>query len=174
MKRVYEMGTYYFAYGSNLWFEQMKKRCPESVPISLATLSGWKLVFQVCPTAKNVAANILPGSETDKVFGAIYSITNTDVENLNKFEKIDLDYFHTWVNIEVNGQDFSCLTYQMSSEHEHKIPTTEYVLRLFKGYLNWDIQFATSVLEPYFMDLKEEDHRLEKSIVTKLLSQKSL
>jgi len=31
----------YFGYGSNIWLEQMRKRCPESQFIGVGILSGW-------------------------------------------------------------------------------------------------------------------------------------
>jgi len=33
--------TMYFAYGSNLWLDQMKHRCPESEFIGIGFLDDW-------------------------------------------------------------------------------------------------------------------------------------
>jgi gamma-glutamylcyclotransferase (GGCT)/AIG2-like uncharacterized protein YtfP len=164
---------YYFAYGSNLWFEQMKQRCPESMPITVATLYGWKLVFQECPTNKNVAANILPGSKEDRVIGAIYSITEEDRKKLDGFEKLDLDYFHQYITITTNDQSYHCLTYQMSSEQAIKPPLLEYTKKLYKGFLNWDIPIVSSAIEPYCSGFNEADYAAEKSVVPKFLHENS-
>ena len=33
--------TVYFGYGSNLWLDQMRRRCPDSKYIGVASLSDW-------------------------------------------------------------------------------------------------------------------------------------
>jgi len=33
--------TIYFAYGSNLWLDQMERRCPESKFIGIGLLDDW-------------------------------------------------------------------------------------------------------------------------------------
>jgi len=32
---------FYFGYGSNLWLDQMKKRCPESEYVGIGLMEGW-------------------------------------------------------------------------------------------------------------------------------------
>ena len=56
----------YFAYGSNLNIEQMKSRCPDSVGVSTAVLSGWRLV-------ERTYADIEPAAG-ECVNGALYEI----------------------------------------------------------------------------------------------------
>ena len=36
----------YFAYGSNLNFEQMAYRCPEAMAVGIAKLEGYELAFR--------------------------------------------------------------------------------------------------------------------------------
>ena len=36
----------YFAYGSNLNFEQMAYRCPEATAVGIAKLDGYELAFR--------------------------------------------------------------------------------------------------------------------------------
>ena len=35
--------TMYFAYGSNLWLDQMSRRCPESKFIGIGFLNEWRV-----------------------------------------------------------------------------------------------------------------------------------
>ena len=44
----------YFAYGSNLNWDQMKVRCPDCFPIAKATLKGWKLQSKLGPKERPV------------------------------------------------------------------------------------------------------------------------
>lgn len=68
----------YFAYGSNLNIEQMKKRCPESVGISAAVLDGWKLVERTYADIEQAAGSV--------VNGALYEISESDLAALDCYE----------------------------------------------------------------------------------------
>ena len=73
------MKTYlYFAYGSNLNILQMAQRCPDSVGVSAAVLSGWKLV-------ERTYADIEPAAG-ECVNGALYEISERDLENFDRYE----------------------------------------------------------------------------------------
>ena len=68
----------YFAYGSNLNIKQMKQRCPDSVGISPAVLSGWKLVERTYADIEEC-----PG---ECVNGALYEISENDLAELDHYE----------------------------------------------------------------------------------------
>ena len=61
----------YFAYGSNLNFEQMAYRCPEAAVVGIAKLDGYELAFR-----RGYLTN-LP-KEDASVEGLIWSITDHD------------------------------------------------------------------------------------------------
>ena len=44
--------NYYFAYGSNMSYEQMKERCPDSKYVGVARLNGYKLDFTKMSTLR--------------------------------------------------------------------------------------------------------------------------
>ena len=68
----------YFAYGSNLNIKQMKQRCPDSVGISPAVLSGWKLVERTYADIEE--------AENECVNGALYEISGNDFAALDRYE----------------------------------------------------------------------------------------
>ena len=45
-----QMKKYYIAYGSNLNFHQMKRRCPYAYFVGKTTLKGYELVFKISKT----------------------------------------------------------------------------------------------------------------------------
>ena len=59
----------YFAYGSNLNFEQMAYRCPEATAVGTAKLEGYELAF------RRGYLTILP-KEDASVEGLIWSVTD--------------------------------------------------------------------------------------------------
>ena len=70
----------YFAYGSNIDTEQMKKRCPQLVKIGKANLSG----FEFYINRRGVAS--IRQQEGKMVWGIIYDISGEDEISLDKYE----------------------------------------------------------------------------------------
>ena len=69
----------YFAYGSNLNFEQMAYRCPEATVVGTAKLDGYELA------SRRGYLTVLP-KEGASVEGLIWSITGHDEFQLDCYE----------------------------------------------------------------------------------------
>lgn len=78
--------TLYFGYGSNMWLDQMDRRCPGSVFLGIAVLSGFKWIINECGYATLIS------SEADVVYGSIYSLTPPDEESLDGYEGVPDSY----------------------------------------------------------------------------------
>jgi gamma-glutamylcyclotransferase (GGCT)/AIG2-like uncharacterized protein YtfP len=77
---------YYFAYGSNMDYDQFKKRCPNSKYLGKGFLSDYKLAFtRYSRNWESAVADVLV-SPGDIVWGLIYDMTEEDLTNLDKFE----------------------------------------------------------------------------------------
>ncbi|KAF8163584.1 hypothetical protein B0H34DRAFT_652018 [Crassisporium funariophilum] len=72
--------TIYFAYGSNLWLDQMKRRCPESKWIGLAGIKDWRVIIN-----SRGYCNIIP-SPGHVVYGFAYELTPSNESDLDRFE----------------------------------------------------------------------------------------
>ncbi|KAI1750350.1 hypothetical protein F4782DRAFT_510037 [Xylaria castorea] len=72
----------YFAYGNNLWLEQMAKRCPDSVYVGRAVLPDHCWFIN-----RRGAASIAPRSGST-VHGLVYEITANDETYLDRSERI--------------------------------------------------------------------------------------
>ena len=73
---------HYFAYGSNLSFEQMRERCPEHRKIGKGTLEGYKWFL-----SSRGYANVINSPE-ERVHGFVYGISEEDERNLDRFEGV--------------------------------------------------------------------------------------
>jgi gamma-glutamylcyclotransferase len=76
----------YFAYGSNMNWQQMQERCPSARFFGVAWLPDHKLAF----TRKSIkrgcgVADAVP-TQGQKVWGVVYEITDRDVIKLDKSE----------------------------------------------------------------------------------------
>ena len=119
----------YFAYGSNLFLEQMQKRIGgEPKVIGAACLENHRLGFTILSkTWKGGVADIVPEAGS-KVWGAIYELTEEQLEKIDHYEgyKKDRDpkkNFYNRLQVEVGdkkGVKHTCLTYQAKVEDEKK------------------------------------------------------
>jgi len=121
----------YFAYGSNLNKVQMKKRCPDSVPIIKVKLNGYKLVF-------NTVADIIE-SDDDVVYGAVYKVSDKDIKNLDIYEGYPRLYRKINVKAEdENGKVYKAFAYVMNEKGTGK-PSDMYYSIIKKGFKDWDL-----------------------------------
>ncbi len=80
------MTTLYFAYGSNLDFDQMRKRCPGARFVCRAVLKDHVLAFNSrSPARKCGVADVVPHAGHD-VWGVVYRLSAKDLTALDGFE----------------------------------------------------------------------------------------
>ena len=122
---------YYFAYGSNLHREQMKKRCPDSEPVAKVRLEGYRLCF-------NRVADIVE-DEGSIVWGAIYTVSSGDIGNLDRYE--GYPNFYDKLDVDVaddQGKVYRAFAYVMTSKGCQE-PSDSYYRIIEEGYRNWDL-----------------------------------
>jgi len=125
---------FYFAYGSNLDFEQMRKRCPSAVTISRATLPDHRLAFTRFSEARSGGvADIVP-SPADRVQGALYDITEEDAARLDGFEGVS-DGCYERITVKVTllaGEVVEADTYKAVEQGNFK-PSKAYMQQIIAG-----------------------------------------
>lgn len=82
------MRIYYFAYGSNMAIERLTARVPSAQLISVAELIGHALKFHKLgdKDGSGKCDAVHSGSDDDRVYGALYSILESDVPALDNIE----------------------------------------------------------------------------------------
>jgi hypothetical protein len=122
--------TLYFAYGSNLNKDQMKRRCPAAKPLCKMQLRDWLLVF------RGVADIIRsPGSFVN---GAAWAITAECEEELDLYEGVSSGLYRKEylpvAPIEIDGQwHDEMLVYVMNSDGIFP-PSKGYLTTIRDGY----------------------------------------
>lgn len=99
---------YYFAYGSNMNHQQMKKRCPNSRFIKRAFLERYKFVYDGYSSTRNGAvANVIEtGRKDDIVWGGLFEINEDNLSALDCYEGYPKSYDRK--NTEVKDDDGKC------------------------------------------------------------------
>jgi gamma-glutamylcyclotransferase (GGCT)/AIG2-like uncharacterized protein YtfP len=72
----------YFAYGSNMWTEQMLGRCPSATTPVVASLGGWRLLIN-----ERGVATIIRDAEGE-VHGVLWRLGDVDLATLDRLEGV--------------------------------------------------------------------------------------
>ena len=120
----------YFAYGSNLHFFQMKRRCKDSVFIKKINLKNFQLTFR----SKFRAADIEP-KKNSIVPGGLFEISKSDEKKLDVYEDFPIlykKYYFSYYGKKV-------MTYTMVKKSLFKFPTERYLNIIKRGYKDCDL-----------------------------------
>jgi gamma-glutamylcyclotransferase (GGCT)/AIG2-like uncharacterized protein YtfP len=114
----------YFAYGSNMWQEQMDNRCPEHRYLGHGTLKDYRWII-----TERGYANVIK-SEGDVVHGVVFLINDKDEAALDKAEGVhEGSYRKETLLVEVEGTGYQCLVY-VDPVTEEGAPKEEYIDRI--------------------------------------------
>ncbi|MBA7473209.1 hypothetical protein ES707_08544 [subsurface metagenome] len=131
---------YYFAYASSLNRKQMQERCPDSKPLSVATLPNYKLVFVGWSRQWRGGTASIRRSQGDKVIGGVYEVSERDLRRLDKYEGCPGNYDRLKARVfDEDGNPVEVLTYIKSGQLEETSPAKEYVAVIQQGYKDWGI-----------------------------------
>lgn len=106
----------YFGYGSNLSMRSMKQRCPDSLFVGLAVLPRWKWIIN-----ETGYANIIPGDNTDEVYGSLCFLSHRDEMALDESEGVPWLYEKMKLNVR------RVLSPEEATEYGDEVPEVEAV-----------------------------------------------
>ena len=123
---------YYLAYGSNLNKRQMKRRCPDAVPVHAVIIRDYELVFRSVATIEPK-----PGAE---VQCGIWKISAEDERRLDVYEGYPRLYVKQDFRVVVNGKPITAMAYVMTGGIRRKCPpSTEYLMTIMEGYADFGL-----------------------------------
>ena len=141
----------YFAYGSNLNPEQIRRRIPEARAVGRATLRGWRLVERLYADIER--------SRGSRVEGVLYLVTKTELHRLDLYEGYPNVYncFKVIVHAELMGNPsvryrVPAFTYAMTPETRKRRDGTPYPdwyrVTCATGARYWGLPNAFGILKP--------------------------
>ena len=116
---------YYFAYGSNLHHQQMKKRCPKCCFIKKITLKNYNLTFRSKYGVADIEKNI-----GQSVHGGLYLISKSAEKRLDIYEEFPTLYKKMYFK----HYNKKIMTYIMPKKTKLVHPTTRYLNIIIQGY----------------------------------------
>jgi len=165
----------YFGYGSNLWLDQMRQRCPSSHFIGIGRLGGFKWIINA-----RGYANVVEASKADEVWGLVYFLTPVDEEGLDLNEGVPDAYTKEVHRIDFWTSELHNLKYEIDTELkplkkdalvyidrkriEDGKPRPEYVVRMNHGIedaLKFGVpaEYVEKVMRTFIPSLEKVDEK---------------
>ena len=144
-----ETQVYYFAYGSNLNWPQMQRRCPSSRFICIARLPNYQFgIARHSRLRQCGTANVFPAPDKE-VWGAVYEVCDEDLNTLDRFE----DGYHRRIlpvyTVDNEQELLNVLVYVAELELDVPLPNAEYKRLILEGAKHWNLP------SPYLSILEE-------------------
>ncbi len=130
---------YYFAYGSNMNWPQMRRRCPSARFVCVARLVDYGFGITRHSRLRNCGtANVLPAKGRE-VWGVVYDVSDEDLAILDRYED---GYRREILPVCALGdgkQPLSVLVYVAEVEKEVPPPNAEYKRLMIEGGKHWNL-----------------------------------
>jgi hypothetical protein len=158
----------YFAYGSNLCVDNMRRRCRDAKPVEPLIITRGALVF------RSVADVEQRSKPKYKIPGGLWSISHDDREQLDRYEGISSGtYRRCYLRVDIDGEEKIVLYYKMN-ETGIAPPASAYLEIIVRGYRDFGLDEYLPVLNraverswerkritPYLRQRRERDGRPE-------------
>jgi len=125
--------VWYFAYGSNMYREQVRQRAGEPKEEKIARLEGYELNFDKVARAGTGTGNIAlaPGKT---VWGVLYRLSEQQLNALDRFEGVPEHYRRSEVTVvDGNGQKVVAQVYLARKVRKGLKPDPQYLQRIVQG-----------------------------------------
>lgn len=148
----------YFGYGSNLWKDQMKERCPTSTYLGIARLNGYRWIINERGYANVVETFETQKGPTNEVWGLVFELQPTDEDKLDINEGVPEDYTKEdltvdfWPErgdktpkVEDRAQKIEMLVYINRKRLEPSVPKKEYIYRMYVKSIDKDMSLCGAI-----------------------------
>lgn len=144
-----ELPMHYFAYGSNMDWDQMKDRCPDSRFVAIATVEGHKLCFPRLSNRRGCGVASIVAQVGSCVWGVLYNVSAKDLASLDHHEGYEegreaSQNRYNRIKVEVLRDGFSnspvnTWTYVAVHEQNPPLPSGAYKAHLVAGAAYWGL-----------------------------------
>jgi hypothetical protein len=127
----------YFAYGSNMNWLQMQRRCPSARFVCTARLPGYRFAIARHSRLRDCGtANIFPQAES-AVLGIVYEVSESDMSVMDSFEDGYSRFEHSVYSFEPEPAVLEAIVYIAPKEAGVPLPNAEYKRLMLEGARHW-------------------------------------
>jgi hypothetical protein len=130
---------FYFAYGSNLNWSQMQRRCPSARFLCTASLPEYRFAIARHSRLRNCGtANIYPEAGST-VWGVVYDVSESDMRVMDGYEDGYSRYDLTVMTSGRNPAPLRAVVYIAPKESLVPLPNAEYKRLMLEGARHWQL-----------------------------------
>lgn len=138
----------YFAYGSNMDWDQMRDRCPSAGFLGIARLPDHRLAFTRYSKTRKCGVADAVQAKGQSVWGAVFVIDEKDVGALDKSEGYAPgrpDRANSYARVErhvyppESESPWTVSTYLANREDDPPLPSAEYLGLIIGGAQQWQL-----------------------------------
>jgi hypothetical protein len=131
--------VHYFAYGSNMDWPQMKRRCPSSRFVCVARLLGYQFGITRHSRLRDCGtANVYPAAGGE-VWGIVYEVCDEDLMILDGFEDGYRREILSVYPFDTARPSFAAVVYVAAVEENVPRPNAEYRRLMINGAKHWQL-----------------------------------
>jgi len=131
--------VYYFAYGSNLNWAQMQRRCPSSRFICIARLPDYRFGITRHSRLRNCGTANVVAAQGQEVWGAVYEVCDEELIVLDSFEDGYRRQILPVFGLNREEVPFNALVYVAELELDIPLPNAEYKRLILEGAKHWKL-----------------------------------
>jgi gamma-glutamylcyclotransferase len=131
--------VYYFAYGSNLNWRQMQRRCPSSRFICVARLPDYRFGITRHSRLRNCGTANVVAAKGQDVWGAVYEVCDEDLTILDSFEDGYRRQILPVFGLNREEVPLNALVYVAELELDVPLPNAEYKRLILEGAKHWNL-----------------------------------
>jgi hypothetical protein len=128
---------FYFAYGSNLNWAQMQRRCPSARFVCIASLPDYRFAIGRHSRLRNCGTANIYGQAGSTVWGVVYEVSAGDMLTLDRYED---GYSRFDVTVMTSGSTpapLQVIVYIAPKESAVPLPNAEYKRLMLEGARHW-------------------------------------
>ena len=137
----------YFAYGSNMDWEQMKERCPSAQFVGVAELRDHTLAFTRRSVKRGCGVCDAVAQNGKVMWGPVFEIRDADIGRLDAEEgyqpgRAKNSYWRKECHVFMNGDDkqpMAVMTYFGDPQDKPPLPNARYKNQLLSGARRWQL-----------------------------------
>ncbi|MBM2805989.1 MAG: hypothetical protein HW419_3882 [Deltaproteobacteria bacterium] len=130
---------YYFAYGSNMNWPQMQRRCPSAQFVCVARLPNYQFGITRHSRLRDCGtANVFPSAGA-AVWGIVYDVSDADLIVMDGFEDGYRREFLSLTPANNGAASITALVYVAEIETVVPLPNAEYKRVMVEGAKHWQL-----------------------------------
>jgi hypothetical protein len=130
---------FYFAYGSNLNWPQMQRRCPSARYVCTASLPDYRFAIARHSRLRNCGTANIYVQAGSTVWGVVYDVSDSDMAAMDAYED---GYSRLQVTVMTSGTHaapLNVVAYIAPRESGVPLPNAEYKRLMLEGARHWQL-----------------------------------